>query len=172
MKIRQIMTQPVVTVREDATLEEVALLLHRYRIDAVPVVAEDGSLRGMISVSEFVAKPKPIPFSTLRLPQVFGRWLPHEGVEQLYRDARRLKASEAMRSTVPTVTENHEVEQVLKQMAVEDLHVLPVVRGAVPVGVVTRHDLMRMMLSAPEDDAGAPEPRPAPPPRPPSRWRT
>ena len=72
---------------------------------------------GVVSLSDFVAKPAPVPFSALRLPQLFGRWLPKEGVEQVYRDARRLTAADAKTPVTATATEDETVEAVLRRMA-------------------------------------------------------
>ena len=131
MKIRDIMDEAL-TVPEDATLEHVALLMTRKRVDAVSVVGADGRLRGTVSVSEFVAKPAPVPFSMVRLPQLFGRWLPKHGVEHVYRDARKLTAAEVMSPAVATVTEEEPVEEVLRRMADEGVEMLSVVRGGTP----------------------------------------
>ena len=48
MKVSDIMTAPAVTVREDSTLEQVARVMLDHRIGGVPVVGEDGRLRGMV----------------------------------------------------------------------------------------------------------------------------
>ena len=150
MKTREIMTEPAVTVPEHATLGQIALLMSRNRIDAVAVVGSDGKLRGTVSVSDFIAKPAPVPSSMLRLPKVFGRWLPKQGVERVYREARSLTASDVMKLAPTTVTPEDSVEEVLRQMAEDGVEMVPVVRHGVPAGSVTRHDLLRMMLPDPD----------------------
>jgi CBS domain-containing protein len=149
MKVQEIMVQPVVTVREGTSLEEVARLLLDRRIGGVPVVDGRGNLCGIVTESDFVAKDRGFPFSPFSLyrhPQVLGRWLPKEGVEQIYRAARTMTAEEVMTTNVVTVTEDDPVEEAMKRMLRHEVHRTPVVRGGVPVGMVTRHDLLQMML--------------------------
>ena len=96
MIVRELMAQPVVVVREDATLEEVARTLLERRIGCVPVVNGRGELAGIVTESDFAAKERGFPFSPFsmyRHPQVLGRWLPREGVERIYREARTMTAS-------------------------------------------------------------------------------
>jgi CBS domain-containing protein len=146
MKVREIMVQPVVTVREDATLEETARLLLERRIGGVPVVNAQGGLCGILTESDFAAKERGFPFATFRWPQVLGQWLPREGVERIYQAARTRTVREVMTPEPVTVKEDDPVEEVVKRMLARQIHRIPVVRGAVPVGIVTRHDLLRLML--------------------------
>src|SRR3712207_2708660 len=111
MRVREIMTQPVVTVREEATLEEVARVMLEGRIGGVPVVDAQGRVRGIITESDFAAKERGVPFSTFRWPQVLGQWLPREGIEQVYRAARAMTAKEVMTADVVTAEETDSVEE-------------------------------------------------------------
>ena len=72
--------------------------------------------------------------------------MPHEHVEPIYESARRRAVREIMSRDVITVTEVDTLETVLEKMVQGGLHRLPVVRNRKPVGMVTRHDLLRLML--------------------------
>jgi CBS-domain-containing membrane protein len=109
MKVRDVMSTPVVTVHEDATLEEVARLMLERNIGGVPVVKADGRLTGIVTESDFSAKQEPVPFSLLRLPSVLGHWL-QDPVERVYREARSIKAKAVMTVKVVTVSEDDPVE--------------------------------------------------------------
>lgn len=146
MKVRDVMTTPVVTVREEATLEEVARLMLERNIGGIPVVKADGRLAGIVTESDFSAKKEPVPFSLLRLPSVLGHWL-QDSVERTYREARTIEAKRVMTANVVTVSEDDPIELAVRRMCENDVHRLPVVRGGVPVGIVTRQDLLRLMLS-------------------------
>jgi acetoin utilization protein AcuB len=56
MKVRDIMKQPVVTVREDATLEEVAQAMLDHHNYGLPVVDDSGQVTGIITEADFAAK--------------------------------------------------------------------------------------------------------------------
>jgi len=146
MRVTEIMTSPVITVSEAATLEEVAQTMIDHDFGCVPVVNERGQLAGIISESDFAAKGKGIPFTTFQAPQLFGRWLGKSGVEKLYEAARAIPAGDTMRADIVTVTEDATIEDVLELMLKYDVNRIPVVRGKVPVGIVARHDLLKLML--------------------------
>jgi CBS domain-containing protein len=146
MQIKDFMTQPVVTVREDTTLEEVARTMLEQHIGGVPVVNEQGKITGMITESDFAAQEHGIPFSTFRAPQVLGHWLGGETLEQIYTMARRMTAREIMSHDVITVTEEQSAEEAVTLLLRHNINRMPVVHDGVPVGMVSRHDLLRLML--------------------------
>lgn len=146
MFVRQIMYTPVVTVDEDCSLEDAAKVMLDQNIGGMPVVDSRGDLCGIVTESDFVAKDRGVPFSIYRFPQMFGEWMPHEHVEQIYEAARRRAVREIMSQNVITVTEADTLETVLEKMLKCGLHRLPVVRDRKPVGMITRHDLLRLLL--------------------------
>ncbi|MDP6418846.1 MAG: IMP dehydrogenase [Candidatus Krumholzibacteria bacterium] len=55
--VSELMTREnLVTVREGTTLDEAKALLHQHRIEKLPVVSEDGELRGLITVKDIQKK--------------------------------------------------------------------------------------------------------------------
>ena len=150
MKVREIMVQAVVLVRESATLEEIARIMLEKRIGCVPVTNDRGQLSGIITESDFTAKERGIPFSTYRAPQILGQWMTKEGIERVYEAARTMTAREIMTARVLTVSEDQSVEEVVECMLRHHIHRVPVVRDRVPVGIVARHDILKLMAG----DAG------------------
>lgn len=146
MKVSEIMSHPVITVREDATLEEVARIMLDHRFGSVPVVNEQGEMIGIITESDFAAKGKGVPFTTFEMPQVFGHWLGKSGVEQMYQTARAISAADTMTRDVITVEENATIEEILELMLRYDVNRIPVLRGKILVGIVARYDLLKLML--------------------------
>ena len=146
MKVVDIMVKPVVVVQEETTLEEIARIMLESRIGGLPVVDRDGKLVGIVTESDFAAKECGIPFSLVRAPQLFGTWMSREGVEHLYATARTLTARDIMQTRLITVTEDDTLEHVLQAMMRHDVNRVPVVRGRIPVGIVARRDLLRLML--------------------------
>jgi CBS domain-containing protein len=56
MKVKEIMTTSVISVREDSTVEDAARLLARHRISGLPVMNRDGALVGMVTEHDLIAK--------------------------------------------------------------------------------------------------------------------
>lgn len=149
MKTQAIMVQPVITVSANATLEEVARIMLESRVGCVPVVDEREELCGIVTESDFTGKERTFPFSPMSIyghPQILGEWLPKQGVERIYETARTKKVREIMTACVVTTTEDQAVEEVVRQMVTRNLRRIPVVRDNKPVGIVTRHDLLRLMI--------------------------
>ena len=57
MKVKEIMTTSVISVPEDATVEDAARLLARHRISGLPVVNKDGGLVGLVTEYDLISKP-------------------------------------------------------------------------------------------------------------------
>jgi CBS domain-containing protein len=72
--------------------------------------------------------------------------MPHEHVERIYEAARRRTVCEIMSLNVIIVTEADTLETVLEKMLEGGLHRLPVIRDRKPVGIIARHDLLRLMF--------------------------
>lgn len=147
MRVSDIMTQPVVTVTEQTTLEEVAQTMLSQRIGGVPVINQQGHLTGIITESDFAAKEKGMPFSTFRAPQVLGQWLTPNGFARICAAAKQMQAREIMRHPVVTIREDQTVEDALQLLLRHNINRLPVVRQGIPVGILARHDLLRLMAS-------------------------
>lgn len=56
MRVKEIMTAPVVTVPADATPATVAAVLREHRISGVPVVDPDGAVVGLVSEYDLLAR--------------------------------------------------------------------------------------------------------------------
>ena len=146
MNVSQIMRQPAVVIHEDTSLEDAARIMLEHKLRGLPVVDEQGKICGFLSVSDYLAKDKSIPFSRFHAPQLFGKWISSEGVEQMYEDARTTPVKEIMSKNVIFVTEDDSVDKLVRLMLDRDLNRIPVVRDAVPVGIVARYDLLQLML--------------------------
>lgn len=146
MRVRDIMTQPVITVNEDTTLEEIAQIMLQHRIACVPVLNDNSKLVGTVTESIFTAKEKWLPFAGMSLTELFGTLLGKEQVDSVYEGARKIKAREIMNTAVLTVSEEDLVREVLEKMLRHSVGHILVVRDGLLVGIVARHDLLKMML--------------------------
>jgi CBS domain-containing protein len=57
MKAREVMTANVISVVESSTVEDAARMLARHRISGLPVVNEGGTLVGLVTEHDLIAKP-------------------------------------------------------------------------------------------------------------------
>lgn len=146
MRVKEIMTEPVITVRTDTPLEEVAQTMLTHGIGCVPVVDTAGKLAGIITEANFTGRERLLPFSLYRLPTLFNEWVPKEGIEAMYAAARMMTAGQIMTEHVFTLAEDDTVTTAVEKMIRRDVNHLPVVRDGVPVGMIARHDLLKLMV--------------------------
>lgn len=146
MTVKDIMSQPVVTVPEDALAPEIARVMQERDIGAVVVVDAAGALRGIVTESDFTGVGRCVPFSLALAPVVFGaRAATMAEIEKIYAMARKLTARQIMSEEVHTARESEEIGAVVHRMLRRKLKHVPVVRDGKPVGMLARHDVLKLM---------------------------
>jgi CBS domain-containing protein len=150
MTVKEIMSQPVVTVPEDALAPEIARVMQEGDIGAVVVVDAAGDLRGIVTESDFTGVGRCVPFSLALAPVVFGARAPTMvELERIYAMARKLTARQIMSEEVQTAGESEEIGAVVHRMLRRNLKHVPVVRDGKPVGMLARHDVLKLMATPP-----------------------
>jgi IMP dehydrogenase len=56
LRVRDVMTREVVTAKEETTLEEAKRILHKHRIEKLPIVDDGGSVKGLITMRDINLK--------------------------------------------------------------------------------------------------------------------
>jgi CBS domain-containing protein len=151
MNVSEIMRRSVVIVRRFDSLEQAAKLMLQHNLRGLPVVDAEGKICGFISVSDYLAKDKHFPFSRYSALQLFGKWVPMEGIEQIYEEARAITVDQVMSAPALTVKEDDPVEELIELMLSYGLSRIPVVRDGTPIGIVARFDLLKMMIHKSSD---------------------
>ena len=141
MRVRDVMSSPVVTVPPDMRLKEVADLLVGHRINAVPVV-DDEALVGIVTEADLISlELAPDPRAHLaQLPD------PPVGVPRV--------AAEIMTRPVVALAEDADAAEAGRLMLERRIRSIPVVRGRQVVGIVARRDLLEVLARSDRDIAG------------------
>jgi CBS domain-containing protein len=145
MKVNEIMRRPAVVIRSSDSLEQAANRMLEHDLRGLPVVDDKGKICGFISVSDYLSRETRLPFSRYAIAQLFGKWVPKEGIEQIYEEARTIPVKQVMSAPALTVGEDDSVEELVDLMLRYGLNRIPVVRDGAPVGIVARYDLLKMM---------------------------
>ncbi len=125
-------------------------MLLEHKVGGVPVVDREGLLVGIVTESNVPGEEAFVPFSVLRLPRLFGHWLGQEGIPEICAKARRLSARAIVARSVITVTKDDPVSEVVRRMIHHRVHCVPVVRDGRLVGIIARHDLLRLIAGEDE----------------------
>ena len=140
MRVAEIMTTEVLTVRPETSIKQVAEILSARGISGAPVVDEDKHVLGVVSEADIIVKE-----SREAQPDALHRILHRTNGTSAKRAART--AGEAMTSPAVTVTALRRVDVAAALMLDRQVNRLPVVdEQGVLVGIVTRADLVRAFV--------------------------
>ncbi|MFI9366570.1 CBS domain-containing protein [Kitasatospora sp. NPDC053057] len=135
-----VMTREVVTARPDTPFKEIAALLDRNDITAVPVVDAQGRPLGMVSEADLIRKEAGVPDPGGRVP---GLWM--RPADQARAEAET--AGGLMTSPAVTARPEWNVLEAARAMDRHKVKRLPVVDEAGRVvGIVSRRDLLQVFL--------------------------
>jgi CBS domain-containing protein len=145
MKAQEFMSRPAVTVEPKTCVADVARLMADERIGCVVVVDHAGKVCGIVTQTNFGGDQHGVPFSMEMLLQVFSRSTSLEQIEVVRAEARCKTAGEIMVTEVITGNEDTPSEELARLMLRYDIDHIPIVREGIPLGIVSRHDFLRMI---------------------------
>lgn len=148
MLVKELMASPVITVKSNNTLEHVAKIMIKNRIGCLPVVDNEGKMLGIITEAEFTAEKSTFPFSRVNAPKLFGKWMLKENIEDMYKSAKTMKAEEIMNTSYVYVDKDDSVFDLLNTMIDNNVFRMPVLKDGKPVGIITRHDLLKLIIDS------------------------
>lgn len=145
MKAADVMISKVITVGPDAQLEDVAQTLLAHRISAMPVVAADGKLVGIISEGDLMRR---VESGTGRrrswwLSLLTGR----EVLAEEYVKEHSRKVADVMSREVITVKPETPLGEIATLLERNGIKRVPVVQDGKVVGIVSRANLLQALAS-------------------------
>ncbi|MEU6854352.1 CBS domain-containing protein [Actinacidiphila alni] len=144
--VSDVMTHTVVSVGRDAPFKEIVRVMQQWSISAVPVVAGEGRVIGLVSEADLLHKEEFRDSDPTRLEQL--RRL--SDMEK----AGGVTAGDLMTSPAATVEAGDTLAHAARTMARRRIKRLPVVDGAGHLcGIVSRGDLLKVFLREDDDIA-------------------
>jgi tRNA nucleotidyltransferase (CCA-adding enzyme) len=121
---REIMSFPVKSISPDLILEKAELILNRYNINALPVMADD-KLLGLIS---------------------------RQTVEKgIYHGLTRHPVRDYMTTELDTVDPDASIAEIRDRLVISKQRILPVVEDGKVIGLISRTDLLHLLISEDEE---------------------
>ena len=151
MRVRELMTEQVLTIGPEAPIKDVARILVEHRISGLPVCDIEGHVLGVVSEADILYKehdPReehvggPLGWIIDGTPNYTG-----------YVKAGALTAGKAMTSPAITIAPWESVSEAARIMCERRVNRLPVVHHERLVGIVTRADLVRAFTRGDDDIA-------------------
>lgn len=127
-----IMTPEPKTLRPDQTLLDAMCFLRDHGVRHIPIVDADGRLEGVLTDRDV---KRATPSALL------------SGQRQVWEEVvRGTKVAKVMTRDVVTATPDTPLREGVRRFVEDRIGCLPVVEGARVVGIVTAHDLLKVML--------------------------
>jgi CBS domain-containing protein len=149
MKVEDVMTRDVRTVRSSTSLKDAAEVMAAERISGLPVVDSDGRVVGVLSEGDILIKERGPNESRSFFARLFEVPIP-----ELASKLEARTVGEAMSAPALTIGPKRSLSQAATTMVDEGVNRLPVVNDdGVLVGIVTRADLVRAFVRSDEEIA-------------------
>jgi CBS domain-containing protein len=149
MKAKDIMTSEVVTVSPVTLVGEMARLLLKHRVSAVPVV-EEGKLVGIVSEGDLLHRHEIGTERALRGEPWWSRLLGSDRSPEEYVMSHARLVRDIMTRDVVTVGPEAPLAEIAAVLDKRRIKRVPVLQGAKLAGIVSRSDLVRALASAAE----------------------
>lgn len=147
MQARDLMSTSVVTIRPDASVGDAARLMLDHGASCLPVVDDEDHLVGIITHTDFGLHPRLRPL-TDNVYSLLGSATTPQHIRDVSRKVRSKLVKDVMRRPVTTVKEDTPIEEITRLMLNQGIHRIPVVRAHHVVGIITRHDFLKLIASA------------------------
>ncbi len=143
MKVRDVMESNSITIRRDATYEDVAKILYTHGISGAPVVDHDGNLLGMVSEKDLFRILYPFYRSYYENPEVYADL---ENREDKLDEIRGKNVEVYMSREIITIGPDAPIMRAGAIMLAKQIHRLPVVEDGKLLGIITRRRIYRTVL--------------------------
>ena len=125
MKLRQVMTQPVIRIHPEETVAVAARTLARYNIGMLPVCGSDGRLQGVVTDRDLVTRC----LAAGRAPQL-------------------VSVGEVMTTQIVSARPDTEASQAIELMGSRQIRRLPILENGKLCGMVSLGDLATVQETA------------------------
>ncbi|NPD18967.1 CBS domain-containing protein [Alterinioella nitratireducens] len=143
MQAKDIMTTSVISVPQDGTVEDAVRLMLDHHISALPVLDDQGRLKGLLSEGDLMRRVRDTesPRRSWWL-EIFG------GTSNTARDFVKLKSNrveDVMTRDVVSVEEDTTVARIARLLEKHRIKRVPVLRSGQVVGIVSRANLLHAL---------------------------
>lgn len=149
MKVRDVMTSPVVSIGPDTSVKDASALLAQRNVSGLPVVDGDRVV-GIFSEADVLRSMKTMK-KDLRLvyPSIsslgiaFQEEVTQREIIEAYNEIGKMPVKQVMSPQVVTVAPDEAINEAIASMVRKGISRLPVVEKNKLVGIITRGDVIR-----------------------------
>lgn len=152
MKAKDVMTVDVVSVSPDHSVRHAARIMLDHRISGLPVIDDDGRMVGIVTEGDLMRRSE---LGVQALASVDRQFNTEENNAGVYVKSHSWKVADVMTSDPVKVDEDTPLPRIAALMAERGIKRVPVMSGEHLVGIVSRAELLRVLITA-KFDATAP----------------
>ncbi|MHB8279797.1 MAG: CBS domain-containing protein [Candidatus Humimicrobiaceae bacterium] len=145
---KDIMTKKVITINQDASIEELTGLLLDNNISGVPVVDNDGKMIGIATEGDIIVKDTDLHFP--RYFKLLDSIIYLESLTKFKNSLKKhlaIKVSEIMTADVISCSPETPVDDIANTMVENKINRIPVLSAdGKPAGIITRADIIKSMV--------------------------
>ncbi len=153
MNAQEAMTKDVVTVGPEATVGEIAALLVRHRISAIPVVAENNQVVGIVSQTDLGHRSE--TGTEKRRKWWLDLFADADSMARDFVKSHGMRARDVMTRFIVSVGTTTPLAEVSEILDTHRIRQVPVLDGGKLVGMISRADLVRKLAEATAAGQGA-----------------
>jgi len=145
LKAKDIMTKDVITVKPETTVEELARLLIEHRFSGVPVVDDAKRLVGIVTEHDLISQNKRLHIPTII--RLFDAYI-LLGSGKMESEIKKMAAvivGDICTNKVVSITEETTIEEIATIISEKKVHLLPVLKDGIVVGIVGKVDVVGTM---------------------------
>ncbi len=145
MRALDVMTDEVITIDVNATVEQVANLFINSGISAAPVVDDTGKMVGIISEGDLLRRAE---IGTERRRSTWLEFVSsNRDLAAEYIKAHSHRAGDLMTTDVISVEESTPIREIAELLETRHIKRVPVLRKGKPVGIVSRANLIQALAT-------------------------
>ena len=156
MKAADVMVSNVVTIGPDASVQDVAAILIRNHISALPVVEPGGKIIGIVSEGDLIHRAE----AGTEVSRSW--WLDILTSDEMraaeFAKSHAQKVADVMTRSVITSAPDTPLSEIARLLEKNGIKRVPIVKDGKLVGLVSRKNLLQALASLPEKQVPAPAP--------------
>jgi CBS domain-containing protein len=153
MKASDVMTRSILSVRPDTSIAEAIRLMLDNRVSGVPVIDEAGRLAGILTEGDLLRRGE--TGTERQRPRWLEILMGPGRLASEYVQTHGRRVAEIMTRDVVSVTPETALDEVVGLMERRRIKRVAVLAGDVPVGIVSRADLIRALAHIFEEEPAA-----------------
>lgn len=144
---KDIMEEKVISITPETDISRAVEILLNNHINGVPVVDENGTLKGILCQSDLIFQQK-----TISLPPILtflDGIIPLSSSKKLENEMKKVAAGTVAQAMVPdpvTVGPDTPVSEIAAMMVEKHFHTIPVVQDGKLLGIVGKEDVLKTLI--------------------------